>query len=343
FFERAGTIVESSSYHNTYFIEASVLKEHFNSVFSLVWECINTANFPAGEFKNLKNITKYQVQELYEDPFHIAYKNLRKALFSCHPYRFSILGEVDEIEKISLAEVKNFYRKIFKRNNIIISVVGDISHDKFLEILEHNIKKYRVPRGNVVVENNAPAIKKSKTIIDKKKGANLTALIIGFLTCDTFSEDKFALSFIDNFLGGLSGALFKKVREEHGLAYEISSFSNFEIDTGAFYIYSRIDKKEERKVIKLIEEVLEQIKSKGLSEKELEQFKSEITGTVLRQVQRNIARAKDYGLYTLYNLGLDYTQKYLKKIEELTNQQIKSVASKYLNFDRAIISIVYPE
>jgi zinc protease len=231
---------------------------------------------------------------------------------------------------------------VYRKGNIIISIVGNIEKEKFLDILAKNIKKYRLNDGKVTVKHIPVQLKSSKTIVKKKKGLNLSAMIIGFKVCDTYNEDKFALSFIDGFLSGMSGILFKKIREEHALAYEVSSFANFGLDVGALYIYARIDKKEESKVKKLIEKILQDIKTEGLTRQELLQFKNEISGTVLRQVQRNSAKSRDYALYSLYNLGLDYTQKYLNTIEKLTNDDIIRVANKYLNLDKAVFSIVHP-
>ncbi len=341
--ERLGAYVESSSHYDTYSIEAITLKEHFTTIFSLVWECLNQPVFPLNEFKNLKNITKYQVQELYEDPFNIAYKNLRKVMFKNHPYRFSVMGEPSEIQKMSIEDVKRIYTKTVRKNNIIVALVGDINKNEFLDVLSTNIAKYKLSNGYIKTKISIPKLKTGKVIMERKKGISLPVIIIGFRLCNIYDKDKFTLSFIDSYLGGMSGILFKRIREEKGLAYEISSFSNFTPDLGALYIYCRIDKKEEKTVRKYIEQILEDIKKNGVTENELKQFKNEITGSVLRQVQRSIARARNYGIYYLYNLGLDYTKKFLEEIEKINNDDIKRVANKYLDMDKAIISIVFPK
>lgn len=341
--ERLGAYVDSSSHNDTYSIEATTLKEHFTTIFSLVWECLNNPTFPLSEFKNLKNITKYQVLELYEDPFNRAYRNLRKNLFRNHPYRYSVLGEPSEINNASLEEIKDIYKKIIRRNNVVVSVVGDISKNEFIDVLTRNLSKYKIREGKVTMATYDAHFKKGKIIRTYQKGALLPVIFFGFRVCNMYDEDRFPVAFIDSYLGGMSGVLFKKIREEKGLCYEISSFSSFGPDAGALYIYARIDKEEEENVRRDIEQILNKIKKEGISDEELLQFKNEITGSIIRQTQRNIARANNYGLYTVYNLGLDFTQKFIEKIEKLTNDQIKEVANKYLDLDKAVVSIVYPK
>ena len=81
--------------------------------------------------------------------------------------------------------------------------------------------------------------------------------------------------------GGMTSKLYQSIREDRGLVYSIFSMLNTFVDTGIQTIYAGTEKKHVEEVVDLIQKELKQIKSDGLSNEEIELYKTQAKGQII--------------------------------------------------------------
>ena len=145
-------------------------------------------------------------------------------------------------------------------------------------------------------------------------------------------KDFVTLKVINTILGsGMSSRLFKNLREQDGLAYQLGSTYSPKMLGGTFmtYIGTNPDKLNYSKD-KIFEEV-EKLKMEFVSDSELKDAKERLKGSFIIAMETNSEKASNIGFFESYGFGYDFLDEYTKMIDEITASDIISVANKYFN------------
>ena len=130
------------------------------------------------------------------------------------------------------------------------------------------------------------------------------------------------------------------MRDKKSLAYSLSSFSLFGLDTGSFGIYIGTSPDKKEKAIKEIWEQLNRIRNEKVGDNELQRARNAIIGHYELGLQTHGSQAMDMALLENYNLGLDFGTRYINEIENVTPEKIMAVAQKYIQPDHYIMVTV---
>jgi zinc protease len=144
------------------------------------------------------------------------------------------------------------------------------------------------------------------------------------------SPDRFRLELLDTILSGQSGRLFTELRDRQSLAYSLSSFSLFGLDTGAFGIYIGTSPDKMEQAIKGVWQELDTIRKEMVKEEELERAKNIVISQYELAMQTHSAQALEMGLNETYEMGQDFGNRYIKAINEVSKEEILAAAQKYI-------------
>ena len=124
---------------------------------------------------------------------------------------------------------------------------------------------------------------------------------------------------VNNILGGgMSSRLYQKIREEKGLVYSVYSYPTAYMDTGLFTIYAGMKPENLKEVTNLIEEEVEDIRSNGITQAELERTREQMKGNYILGLESTSSRMNSIGKSELL-LGYIYTpDEILEKISSVT-------------------------
>lgn len=138
---------------------------------------------------------------------------------------------------------------------------------------------------------------------------------------------------------GMSSRLFRHLREEQGLAYQIGTGYSPNVLKGAFTLYIGTNPKN----VKIAREQMMQqmlfLKNEFVSEKELQNAKDELIGKFILALETNLDKASGLALYEATGRGFDFVEKYPALIQSITPSDIMEVANKYF-LDNYVESIV---
>ena len=156
-------------------------------------------------------------------------------------------------------------------------------------------------------------------------------------------KDYAALQVMDSLLGsGMSSRLFKNIRDQEGLAYQLGSSYVPNVLKGSFVVYIGTNPQSMEKAKSLLIKEVFRLKKEFVTSKELKEAKDKLIGNYIISLETNLEKASSLGWYEVSGRGYAYTDEYIKLINSVTESDIIEAANKYFN-DNYVLSIVKPQ
>ena len=295
--------------------------------------------------KELEKERKVVLEEIAKDknsPSDVVYDNLNELMFSVHPYKREVIGKAKVIETITREEILNYYNKHYTPDNMVTVIVGDVDPDATAEKVKQafNLKNKKAQK---VLYKKEPQIK-SQRVKEVKFPSNSAYMMIGFRGTNAVHSDEFALDVLASILGdGRSSKFYQNIKEQKQLVTSISTANASFKDDGVFYVSATFQPENKDKLKASIFEEIENIKARGVTEEDVERAKNIIERDTYfsRESVSNVATEMGYTV-VLTGDAKNYDD-YLKDISNVTPEDVKRVANKYLKENKCAISIVMPE
>jgi predicted Zn-dependent peptidase len=138
---------------------------------------------------------------------------------------------------------------------------------------------------------------------------------------------------------GMSSRLFQTIREDRGLAYTISSFSDYYRDLGIHLIYSIVDRGKIRDYFQAVRDEISLLKEKGITADELDRSKDHILSSLILGLESNVTRMR-------FHVSNEMILKREKKIDQITREinsttlsDVNGLLYKYLDLTKAAVLI----
>jgi len=324
----------------TTLVSAKCFKEMLPASLELLSDVVLRPTFPMEHFKNIKQTTRSSMDRAKDYPQHNSALLFKELIFGKKSNLNNRSGSKSIIHKITLKQVKEWYAKHYQPENLSLAIAGDFNFDDALRLCESNFifekNNFSHSIQNTIV--NSSKIKQKIT----KRGMDQAIIMIGGFACSANENMKnTAFHLLSQIIGGESDSiLFTELREKRGLAYSVD-FSYSSVRTTGFWVASAVvDKSNKDEAVRVIRDVLQNIKKNGITQKELETTKNFIRGQRLMEQESVLNLAQTLSI--LESLGLGYSY-YLKRDERLDNVDVKmlhDLASEYFKEENQFIHIM---
>jgi len=239
-------------------------------------------------------------------------------------------GYIEDIEKININDLTEYYNKLIQNSKIDIFLSGDFKEKNIKDILIHNehISKLKPRVENYILNNEFTENKqKQENIKEVQEKMDVTQgkLIMG-LDILLAVENLQCMALVYNaILGdGVNSMLFQNVREKAGLAY--SAKSSYTKQKSNIFIKCGIQIENYEKALKIIKEQIENIKLGKFTDKDVENAKTYIMAGI-----RNIKTEQDTEVVFYIGQEISKTdisiEEYIKKISNITREEILELAN----------------
>jgi len=156
------------------------------------------------------------------------------------------------------------------------------------------------------------------------------------------NPDYYALQVMNYILGGggFSSRAMDSIRNQRGLAYSVYSYFNADKGRGTFQFVMQTKNETALQAIAIAKEEIGRIREAPVSEAELNDAKDYLTGSfplrfdTMGKVANFLAQAE------YFELGLDYIERYPDLIGQITIDDVKQAAQKYLEPEKMVTVIV---
>jgi zinc protease len=274
------------------------------------------------------------------DPETVASLAWDRLAFQGHPYARPIKGTLQSIAAISRDDLKSYVKRVYARDKLVISVVGDINAEELGKALDHIFGALPAHSELAPVADAVPPLGPTQEIIEM----DVPQSVAQFGHRGIARKDgDFIAAYVLNYIiggGGFASRLMEEVREKRGLAYSV--YSNlYPYEHGAVFVGSVATKNEAvGQSLEVIESELRRLAEQGPTAEELANAKSYLTGAYALRFESSSSIANQLLAIQIEDLGIDYVNRRNKLVEAVTLDDIKRVAKRLIEADRLITTIV---
>lgn len=337
--EEKGIQIEPSSGADSFSITVLTTKMQLPKTIELLSEIVNNASFDDFEIEKTRAAKLNAIKKSRDVPMNVALEEYKGLIYPNSVYANGSKVFEKTLPKIQRDDILEYYGKIFNPKNLVISVNGNVNCDELVNAFSDMFPLINAPAFDYKNYSSKinPIIAPEKSI---KKVADLKTawLVLGWQTAGVLNEkDCATLQVLDAVLGsGMSSRLFRNVRDQEGLAYQLGSSFSPKILKGSFTLFIGTNPKTLTLAQKMMLAEITKIKAEFVSDKELQEAKDKILGNYVLSQETNLEKASTIGWFEASGRGIDYKNKYEKLINSVTASDIIEVANKYFNGDYAI-------
>ncbi len=269
-------------------------------------------------------------------------EELGALVYKAHPYRWPVIGWMEDIEAISKQDCLDYFRTYYAPNNATLWLVGDLDPKPTLALVRKyygDIKKGPAPLPVV----NAEPAQRGPRRAAVHHPAQAPSLMIGYHGPAAHDEDTFILDVIQYALSvGESSRLMKELVYKRELAVSVAMDWSWRIDPGMVLFFLELKPGSDPAVAEqAFYAQLETIAKDGLTELELQKAKNNLKAHLLRELATNNGRAAALGTYELLLGSWQESLRLPEHYQKVTVEQVKRVAAKvFAPAQRSVVELV---
>lgn len=236
----------------------SCLMEEFKNGVELLGDMIINPKFDEGEIEKERGVILAEIRMSKDDLEDFSFKNVNKIAFTKSALKYEVTGIEENVKSFTKKELIDYYNKYYTPKNSIITMVSSLSHDDALKMVEDEFKTWSGEKQNhisIIKEKN-----KEVTKISYKKDIEQSTIVYLYTFDELEKCDELPLRILNHRLGeSPNSLLFREVRENRGLAYDIYTHLEITNSIKTLYIYTAVGEDNVQEAKEAIDETLKNV------------------------------------------------------------------------------------
>ena len=316
-------------------LSLSTLAEDIEKGLEIFADILRNPEFREDKLELRKQQAIEAIRRRNDNPIQLAWRNFSAILYGTdHP--FGWYSEIENVESITIEDLKSFHKKYYHPNNIMLAITGDFDTETLIAQLEKAFEGWEmsdVELPNIVEIENSPI--PSVNYIHKELPQ--TTMLIGHFGIKRSPDfpDFFALRVMNDILGegGFTSRLMSEVREKHGLAYMVGSLMSmsFYTNPGEWFAYTQTRTEKTAEAIELIIKVVSDLRENPVPSDELQRTKDSLINSFVFSFESSSQIAFQQMMLAYREFAPDFLETYTDNIAKVTAEDVQTVAQKYLH------------
>ena len=300
----------------------------------------------AKEIEVVRNERRWRTED---KPQSLVHEALMATAFVAHPYRFPVIGWMDDLRNMTVDDARDWYRRWYAPNNASLVVVGDVDAQAVFRLA----RRYFGPLKARPLPVRKPQEEPEQTgprRVTVKAPAKLPYLLMGWpvpvLKDPQADWEPYALEMLAGVLDANAAARFpsRLVRESRVAVEAGAAYDPIQRGPGLFLVDGTPS--EGRTVTELeaaIRAELNRIKEEGVSTDELARIRSQLIAAQVYQRDSMFYQAMQIGEVVTVGFPPEVVELRIEKLKGVTPEQVQAVARKYLVDDRLTVATLDPQ
>jgi zinc protease len=319
-------------------ISVSILRKDLELGLELLAEVITQPAFPEDEFKREVADVQAALRRADQDPETVASWELARLLYPGHPYAHPVSGTVESVGRLTREQVVRFHGSFYRPDTAIVVAAGAVTREDIRRWFLTRLAGWTPPPGSppAIPEAALNPPVQSRFI---PRELTQSTILLGRPAVRQHHPDYLPLLVANQVLGGTSSSrIYRRVRDERGLAYSVESWvaPARHGSAVAVSLQTRIDGA--REAVQLVKEEMKRLAEAPVPAEELEVAKSYLVGSFPLRLDTTAKTAQFLAAVEEAGLGLDYPERYKAGIGGVTAADVQRVSAIY--FDPATFSEV---
>ncbi len=278
-----------------------------------------------------------------DNPSAFLQEQLEAAAFQLQPYHWPVIGWMEDVEGLTIGDLRSYYKKYYNPVNSFIVAVGDFKKGEVLGMIEKAFGS--IPKGILPDQKRDMDPRQTgERRIYVRREAQLPSLVIGYHVPNLRQPDSYVLDVLATILsGGKSSRLYRSLVLDRQLAFSVDAQDSLlSRDPGLFYLSADLRPgKEVDDAERALNQEIEKLQKEPVGEKELEKAKNQLEASFIYRQDSLFYQAM---LLAEYEIAMNWRaiDDYLPSIRKVSRDDIMRVAQQYLKKDNSTVGILIP-
>ncbi len=301
---------------------------------SLLCELVAQPALRADDVETEREVILEELSAVLDTPDELVSAGLCEAVFPDHGLGWEIVGNEASLEAMTAARLGEHHRRHYGGPDVVVAAVGDVDHDELVGIVSRGL-----PADGEVPTRSAPPDRLVERSV-WERDIEQVHLGIGWRGLWHDHPDRYALAVLLHALGdGPSSRLYRRIRDERGLAYSVFTSQATFADTGMVTVSCSTSPEHLDECRTIVDEEIAAIASDGLSTEELRVAIGYLTGSMVLAFDDPSTRLARLGMGELVRGGVIRPSVSLAGYESVTADDVIRVAREVLGGPRAVAAV----
>jgi predicted Zn-dependent peptidase len=339
--EGVGGIMNASTDREVTVFWCKVARPHFRTALDVLLDMLMNPLLEPEEVEKEREVIQEELRMTYDNPSYRVDLLIDEALWPDQAMGRDVGGTPDTVAAIGQETIREYMTRQYNPANAVVAVAGNIQHDEVVSLLQnttHNWRPQDALDWEPVSENGAtgPVVK----IERRRSDQSHLCLALPGLSLD--DPDRYALSLLNVMLGdGMSSRLFLNLREEQGLAYDVSSSLNHFRDCGSLVVYCGVEPRKAPEAVQAVVSELAGMRAPAPAA-ELNKTREFTKGRLLLRMEDTRSVASWLGAQELLLGQVSTIDETVQLIDAVTAEDVARVAGRLLHQDKLRLAVVGP-
>ncbi len=255
-----------------------------------------------------------------------------------HPYSWLTIGYIEDLNRVNVNDLKNFFLRWYGPNNATLTIGGDVDTKEVVKWVE----KYfgPIPTGPKVdnMPPMVPRLDKHRFISYTDNYARLPLMAKSYITVPNYDKDMAALDCLAEVLGQGNNSVFYQQLVKKQLALQASAFhSNREL-SGEFQIrVIPYPGKSLANMFYLIDNALDSFEARGVTDDDIIKFKGTYESNTINGLQSVAGKVSQLAQYQTFGGNPNRIGKELEMYRAVTKEDVMRVYRKYIKYQHCVV------
>lgn len=318
---------------------AKVPAKHFELTLDTLCDMVFFPLIQKNDIERERTIILEEIKMYRDLPQYYVLELLDAMVWPGHPLGQGLAGTKETVGGMTRTALRDFHRRHYSPDNIVVSVCGNFFHERLVELIEAKL-------GNFTGQERAEFVpckgtqKRARTSFFRKATEQMH-VALGVPGLESDHEDIYALAVLNVILGGnMSSRLFDELREKRGLAYSVYSTTKTYSDTGLFMIKAGVDNKKLVETVELIIRMLRQLRRVTVGTGEFERAREYFLGQFVLGLEDTMEHMMWIGESVIERDRIRTLGEAVYRVNSLTPEDIRRVAGNLLREKKFNLAVV---
>ncbi len=312
-------------------VGASGLSDNFDQWFPMATDLLLNANFPDSELAKLKQRLKVQLVQQRQQPSFLATERFNEAVYGTHPAA-TVAGTPESIDALTSEKLSAWHKARYSPQNTLLGIAGDVNAKETIAKLTEWFAKWPRSDFKVPATPSTSEVKSPHVYVVDRPGSVQTTLAMGNIAIDRPSPDYPAMVVMDQILGaGAAARLFLNLREAKGYTYGVYSSFNARKYAGPFRAGGDLRTEVTEGAMNEFWIEFNRMRDEKVPAAELDDARRAVVAGFALSLEHP-DQLLDFAVeQKLYNLPVDYWDKYPAQISAVSADDVQTVSKKYID------------
>lgn len=309
-----------------------VMTKHFDRGMELLADNLLHPALPEAAFKIVRKETKAAVAGQLKSPLYLWGRALLRGLY---PANDPMLRHPtpESVGMLTLGEVKDYYRKVFRPDLTVMVVVGDVTPEEARAVVEKYFGEWKAEGAKPVTDlPPVPLSKASATAVPDASRVQDKVVLSETLGLTRGHRDYYALQVANHVLSGgfYATRLYHDLRAKAGLVYTVQSALDVGKTRSTFQVFFACDPPNVSKASRLVEENLRLMQKAPVTANELDQAKTQLVKAIPLSESSFDGIGERLSSLALLDLPLDEPFRAVESYEKLTAEDVQAAFNRWI-------------